>query len=354
MQRRSLLWAAGASVALSVPCVYALAQSGIVKGAGTALSNSVLRKWAELAGPGTGLNVTYEASSGYAALDQIKVRAVDFASVDYAKRSALLRDHQLVQFPAMLVAAIPFVNLPGVADNQLRLTGEVLADMYLGKITKWNDAKIKALNSDVNLPSTTIVPIHRSDSCGSTLLLTTFLSRNSESWLAGPRSGSQVQWPAGVGGSAEGQEGMGAKVKATPGAIGYGGVTAIKASGLPQALLKNAAGEFVRAEPASFAKAAEAEDWSSAGFSAVDMVDEHAAGAWPIVGANYALVAADPPAEKVEAVRSVFRFFDWAFKNGATAAGGLGYAGIPQGAIPHVEAAWRQAKGPNGRPIWEA
>lgn len=353
MHRRPFLLAAGASVLSFGPGRRARAQAGAAKGTGSALPNSVLQKWAEMAGAGAGLKVAYEPSSGYAALDQIKARAIDFAVVDYAKRSALLRDNKLIQFPTLLTATVPFVNVPGVADNQLRFTGEILAEIYLGKITKWNDAKIKALNSGVNLPATNIVPVHRTDTCGSNLLFTTYLSRTSEAWLAGPRAGSQVQWPANVGASAEGQEGLGAKVKATPGAIGYGGTTALKASGLPSVLLKNAAGEFVRAEPEAFAKAAAAEDWSAPGFS-VDLVEEHAAGAWPILGASFALVAADPVADKVETTRNIFKFFDWAYKNGAAAADGLGYASIPQSAIPHVEAAWRAAKDPSGRPIWEA
>ncbi len=252
----------------------------------------------------------------------------------------------------MLTPVLPFVNLPGVADGQLRLTGELLADIFLGKITKWNDARIKAQNGPLNLPATNIVPVRRSDASGANVLFTTYLSRVSEAWAAGPRAGTTVQWPQGKGAEVEGLDALAAKVKATAGAIGYGGVTTVKSNGFASVLLQNRAGDFVKADHTSFAKAAEAEDWNTPGFN-VDLVDEAAAGAWPILGANFALVAENPTAEKVEAARNTFKFFDWAFDHGFGAAHELGYEGIPKTAIKAVETVWRRAKDPSGRPIWE-
>lgn len=162
-----------------------------------------------------------------------------------------------------------------------------------------------------------------------------------------------MKWPQGKGVEVEGLEPLAAKVKATPGAIGYGGVTTVKEVGLASVLLQNQAGEFVKAEAAAFAKAAEAEDWSQPGFN-VDLVDEHAPGAWPILGANFALVPENPTAEKVESARNAFKFFDWAFKKGDAAVVALGYSPIPESAVEHVEKVWRRAKDPSGRPIWEA
>lgn len=353
MQRRFLLLAAGAAVALPFINRNAKAQAGAVTGAGSSLPRAVFGKWAEMAGASAGLKVTYEANGAAAAVEQIKARAIDFASVDYPRRVALLREHRLIQFPAVLTSVVPFVNLPGVAAGQLNLTGEILAEIYLGKITKWNDAKIKAANGGFSLPATNIVPIHRGDTSGANVLFTTFLSRVSEAWAAGPRAGAQVQWPEKVGAAVEDPAAMAAKVKATPGAIGYAGTTTVKASGLPSASLQNAAGEFVKPTAASFAKAAEAEDWSVPGFN-VDLVNEHAAGAWPIVGAGFVLVAENPTAERVAAARNAFKFFDWAFKHGGAVLDELGYAGIPQSAIGAVEGVWRRAKDPSGQPIWEA
>jgi phosphate transport system substrate-binding protein len=354
VQRRSFLLAAGAAAAL--PLIGgrpATAQTGSVAGAGSALPRAVYQKWIELAGAGPGLKVSYEQNGGAAALEQLKNRAIDFASVDYPRRPAFLRENQLIQFPTVLTPVVPFVNLAGVGDGQLRLTGELLADIFLGKITKWNDAKIKAQNSALNLPATNIVPVHRVEPSGANMLFTTYLTRVSEAWAAGPRAGSTVQWPQGKGAEVDGLDALAAKVKGTPGAIGYGGVTTVKSNGFTSVTLQNRAGEFVKADHASFAKAAEAEDWNTPGFN-VDLVDEAASGAWPILAAAFVLVPENPPAEKVEAARNTFKFFDWAFDHGFAAAHELGYEGIPKTAIPAVETVWRRAKDPSGRPIWEA
>jgi phosphate transport system substrate-binding protein len=346
-----LLLAAGAA-ALPLIGRPARAQTGAVKGAGSALPRAVYQKWIELAAAGPGLKVAYEQTTGPAALGQLKSRAIDFASVDYPRRPALLRENQLIQFPTVLTPVLLFVNLPGVADGQLRLSGELLADIFLGTITKWNDPKIKAMNDGVNLPATNITPVHRVESSGANLHFTTYLSRVSEAWAAGPRAGTTVQWPQGKGAEVDGLDALAAKVKATPGAIGYGGVTTVKTNGFTSVSLKNRAGEFVKAQPASFAKAAEAEDWGAPGFN-VDLVDEAAAGAWPILGANFALVPENPTAEKVETARNAFKFFDWALEHEDASATELGYAPVPHSAVAAVETVWRRAKDPSGRPIWE-
>ena len=219
--------AAGAAVALPAIGRPARAQAGTVAGAGSALPRSVYQKWTEMASAAANVKVAYQQIGGAAALDQLKNRQIDFASVDYPRRPAMLRENQLIQFPTVLTPVLPFVNLPGVADGQLRLTGELLADIFLGNVTKWNDAKIKAENSGVNLPATTIVPVRRTDASGANMLFTTYLSRVSEAWSAGPRAGTTVQWPQGKGAEVEGLDALAAKVKATPGAIGYGGGTTV-------------------------------------------------------------------------------------------------------------------------------
>ena len=353
MQRRSLLLAAGVAAALPSSGRPARAQAAAVAGAGSALPRAVFQKWIEMAGSGAGLKVTYERNGGSAAIEQLKNRTIDFASVDFPRRSAMLRENHLIQFPTVLTGVMPFVNLPGVTDGQLRLTGEVLADIFLGKISKWNDAKIKAENGSLNLPATNIVPVHRIDSSGATMLFTTYLSRASEAWAAGPRAGTLVQWPASVGAAADGLEALTAKVKSTPGAIAFAGVTTVKENNFSTVALKNRAGEFVRADGASFSKAAYSVDWTTPAFS-MDMVDTDAAGAWPIVGSNYVLVPDNPTAEKVEAARNTFKFFDWAFKNGYGAATELNYPAMPTVARERIANVWRRAKDPSGRPIWEA
>jgi phosphate transport system substrate-binding protein len=352
VQRRSLLAAAAGAPALPFIGRAARAQTASVAGAGSALPRAVFQKWVEMA-RGANMKVAYEVTGAPAAVEQLKNRTIDFASVDFPRRSSMLRENHLIQFPTVLTGVMPFVNLPGVADGQLRLTGDVLADMFLGKITKWDDARIKALNDGVNLPATGIVPVHRTDSAGATMLFTTYLSRESEAWAAGPRAGTIIQWPANVGAAADGLEASAAKVKSTPGAIGFAGVTTVKEHKFTTVSLKNRAGEFVKADGVSFSKAAYSVDWTTAAFN-VDMVDTDAAGAWPIVGANYVLVPDNPTAEKVEAARNTFKFFDWAFKNGYAAATELNYPAIPSTTCEKIAEVWRRAKDPSGRPIWEA
>ncbi len=354
MQRRSLLLAAGTAAA-AFPFIGrpARAQAGSVVGAGSALSGAVFQKWTELAKSGANLRVTYEQNGGAQALEQLKQRTIDFASVDYPRRAALLREHRLIQFPTVVTGVVPFVNLPGIADGQLRLTGELLADIFLGKITKWSDAKIKAQNSGVALPDIAILPTHRAESSGANMLFSTYLTRVSEAWAAGPSAGTVVQWPANVGFAAEGRAALAAKVKGTPGAIGFGGPALVKEIGLASVSMQNRAGELVKANAASFTKAAENADWTTPAFT-VDLVDQDAPGVWPICGANFVLVPENPTAEKVEAARNTFKFFDWAYKNGDAVATEFVYPPVPQSAHDHVIEVWRRAKDPSGRPIWEA
>lgn len=353
MQRRSLLLAAGAATALPFIGRPVRAQAGSVAGAGSSLSGPVFRKWAELAGAGANLRVAYEGNGSTAGLEQAKTRQVDFASVDFPQRSAVLRENQLIQFPTVVSGVVPLVNLPGIADGQLRLTGELLADIFLGKVTKWNDAKLKAQNNGVSLPDTAIMPVYRSGSSGTTMLFTTYLTRVSEAWAAGPRAGTVVQWPANVGAAVGGRNALVERMKGTPGAISFGGPALVKETKFASVALKNRAGEFVKPGAASFSKAAEGADWTATAFQ-VDIVDGEAAGAWPICGAGIVLVPENPTAEKVEAARNTFRFFDWAFKNGAAAANELNYPAVPEGARGRIAEVWRRAKDPSGRPIWEA
>ncbi len=162
-----------------------------------------------------------------------------------------------------------------------------------------------------------------------------------------------MQWPANVGAAIEGRDALAAKLKGTPGAISFGGPALVKETGLASVSLKNRAGEFVKAGAASFSKAAESAVWTAAAFQ-VDLADQETAGAWPICGANFVLVPENPTADKVAAARNTFKFFDWAFKNGAAAANGLDYPAVPESARPKIAEVWRRAKDPSGRPIWEA
>jgi phosphate transport system substrate-binding protein len=295
--------------------------------------------------------MNYQGSNSNTGADQVVARQVDFAGTDNPKRPGMLREQHLIQFPAVLSAFVPVVNLPGVAANQLRLTGDLLADLFLGKITKWNDARLVAENGGLRLPDLPVVPVHRADPAGPTYYFTTYLTRVSEAWSAGPRASNKVQWPVGESVTADG--GMIEKVRGTPGAIGYTGAPNAKAGQLATVSLKNRAGAFVAADAAAFAKAAEAGDWSAPGF-VTEMVDLDVAGAWPIVTPTFILMPSNPEADKVAASLNTMKFFDWAFRNAGAATAELGFVPLPAALHEPIRSVWRRVKGPDGKPIWEA
>jgi phosphate transport system substrate-binding protein len=315
MRRRSLVTIPAVSAVAFLTGRAAQAQQATITGAGGFLPRPLYERWSQMAREGAGIQLTCQRL-GAAGLEKLLARQVDFAVADYPRRAALLRENSLIQFPAGLGAMVPFANLPGVADGRLRLSGEALADIYLGKITRWNAPALVALNGDLRLPDLAVTPVHRAGATAASYNFSTYLSRVSETWAAGPRAATEVKWPAGV--SAEANEGVAEKVRATPGAIGYADGAFAKANGLASVLLKNRAGAFVKAAPDSYAEAAAAGDWSPANFI-TDMIDLDAPGAWPIVTPSLVLTATNPTAEKVQSSLNTLKFFDWAYRNGGTA-----------------------------------
>ena len=351
MQRRSVLAAASLTAVAPFLARPTLAQEARIAGGGAVSPRQAYEKWAQLAQAPLGVQMSYQGSNSNTGSDQVVARQVDFAGTDNPKRPGMLREQNLIQFPAVLSAFVPVVNLPGVQAGHLRLTGELLADLFLGKITNWNDPRLAAENGGLRLPDMPVVPVHRADPSGPTYYFTTYLTRVSDAWSNGPRASNKVQFPAGQSATADG--GMIEKVKGTPGAIGYTGASNAKAGQLATVSLKNRAGEFVIPDAASFAKAAEAGDWSAPGF-VVEMVDLDAAGAWPIVTPTFILMPSNPMAEKVVASRNTMRFFDWAFKNGGEATAQLGFIPLPTALHAPIQETWRRVKGPDGQPVWEA
>ena len=351
MRRRSVLAAAGVAAATPFLARPTLAQDARIVGGGAVSPRQAYEKWAQLVQAALGIQLTYQGSNSNTGADQVAARQVDFAGTDNPKRAGMLREQHLIQFPAVLSAFVPVVNLPGVQAGQLKLTGEVLADLFLGKITKWNDKRLAADNAGLRLPDMPVVPVHRADPSGPTYYFTTYLTRVSEAWAQGPRASNNARFPVGQGATAD--SGLIEKVKATPGAIGYTGASNAKSAQLATVSLKNRAGEFVAPNAASFAKAAEAGDWSAPGF-VVEMVDLEAPGAWPIVTPTFILMPSNPEADKVAASRNTMRFFDWAFKNGGEATAELGFIPLPSSLHEPIQNVWRRVKGPDGQPVWEA
>ena len=293
----------------------------------------------------------YNAAGTNGGVAKVVNGEVAFAGTAMPMSASRLRNLQLVQFPIMLGAVVFTANLPGVAGDQLKLTGDLIADLYLGRIKRWNDRALAEHNPGLRLPDLAVAPVYRSDISGTTLLATTFLARASETWRdGGPRAGSVVLWPVGKGGHMN--EGVAEAVQATPGAIGYVTNAFAVSKRLAAAQLRNQSGAFVKPEAASLRAAAQAADWGARGF-AVDAVDLAGEAVWPIAGPGFALVPVEPLADRVEGVRGALKFFDWSLKNGDEIAGRGGNAPLPDAVAKAVREAWGAVRGPDGAPLWK-
>ena len=351
LHRRSFLAVSGAAAGAHLLGRPAFAQGAQVKGAGAGFPRETFAAWAEAAKGPAGVRVAYDAVGPNDGLAKVVNREVEFATTASPMSAARLRDRRLVQFPSMLGAVVFTANLPGVAAGELKLTGENIADLYLGKIKRWNDPRLAEHNPGLRLPDLAVAPVYRSDISGATLLATTFLSRASETWRdGGPRAGTVVLWPVGKGGHTN--EGVAEAVQAAPGAIGYVSNAFAVSKRLAAAQLRNRSGAFVKPEAASFQAAAEAADWGARNF-AVDLLDLEGAAAWPIVGPSFTLLPIDPEADKAEGVRGAMKFFDWALANGGEIARRTGSAPLPAAVGKAVREAWASVKAPDGQPLWK-
>ena len=350
MHRRSFLAASGAIAGAHLLGRPASAQQPQVKGAGATFPRQVLGAWGEAAKAPTGVQMSYDAAGSNDGIAKVANGEVDFATTSTAMSAGRLRDRHLIQFPSVVGPVVFTANLPGVAANELKLTGETIAELYLGRIKRWNDPKLAEHNPGLRLPDLAVAPVYRSDISGTTLLTTTFLSRSSETWRdGGPGAGTVVLWPVGKGGHLN--EGVAEAVQATPGAIGYVTNSFAVSKRLAAAQLRNRSGAFVKPEAAAFRAAVDAADWGARNF-AVDMVDLEGAAVWPILGSSFTLLPTNPAAERVEGVRGAIKFFDWALKNGGEIAVRAGNAPLPEAVGKAVRQGWSAVKAPNGQPLW--
>jgi len=353
MLRRSLLTAVGGFALLGAGSGrVALGQGGApaggqITGAGATFPNPLYQKWGEAAKGPTGLTLNYQSVGSGAGQAQIRNRTVDFGASDAPMSDELLKQNSLLQFPATMGSLVAIVNIPGIADNQLKLTGEVLAGIYLGSITKWNDARIADLNKGVELPNLAIAPVYRADGSGTTFVWVSYLSAVSAEWKAKVGVGTSVKWPTGNG--ARGNEGVASTVRNTRGAIGYVENAYAIQNKLISTQLRNKAGNFVKPDPETFLAAASGADWNVPNFAA-NLIDGPGANSWPIVSPTYILVPTNP-ADATRAA-NVLRFFDWAFRNGDALAKDLEYIPLPDKVKQAVRAAWAQVRGADGKPAW--
>ncbi len=328
---------------LAVSALPGAAQAQQITGAGSTFAAPIYGKWAEAAKASTGVSLNYQAIGSGAGQNQIFNRTVDFGASDAPVAADKLASNKLLQFPTCMGGVDVIVNLPGVAANQLKLTGPVLAQIYMGTITKWDDGKIAALNPGVKLPSRAIAPIYRADGSGTTYVFTDYLSLVSPDWKGKVGASTSVKWPAGSGG--RGSDGVAGEVKQIPGGIGYVESAYATQNHLVTTQLQNAAGKFVSPDMASFTAAAANADWTGAQNFAVDLNEQKGDASWPIVSATFVLLPTDPKDPKQGA--AVTKFFDWSFNNGDSIATTLQYVPLPKSVKDQVRAAWK-AKLPAG------
>ena len=325
------------------------AQAQQITGAGATFPAPVYTKWGEAAKAAIGIELNYQAIGSGGGQNQILQRTVDFGASDAPMAADKLASGKLLQFPTVMGAVVIIVNIPGVETNQLKISGEVLAEIYAGKIAKWNDPKIVEANKGVTLPNLAIAPVYRADGSGTSFVYTSYLSAVSADWKEKVGAATSVKWPAGAG--AKGNDGVAATVHNTRGGIGYVEYAFASQNKLTTLQLRNKAGQFVKPEMASFAAAAASGDWTKAHNFAVDLIDRDCATCWPIVSATFIELPKDPK----DAARSlnVIKFFDWAYKSGAAMATGLEYIPLPEAVQTAVRAAWHaQIMGPDGKPVY--
>lgn len=337
-----LLPAAALGCALAFP---AAAQQ--ITGAGATFPNPVYQKWGEAAAKAISVQLNYQSVGSGAGQTQIKNRTVDFGASDAPMTDAQLREANLLQFPAVMGSLVAIVNVPGVEDDKMKLTGELLADIYLGKVTKWNDPRLADLNKDLSLPNLAIAPVYRADGSGTTFVWVSYLAAVSPEWKDKVGVGTSVRFPAGTG--ARGNEGVAGTVRNTRGAIGYVENAYATQNKLVATQLRNKAGNFVSPTAESFLAAAQSANWQTANFAA-NLIDQDGAASWPVVSPTFILV----PKDSKDAARTaaVLKFFDWAFANGSKLAQDLEYIPLPKTVQDSVRAAWKtELKGPDGKPI---
>lgn len=328
----------GAALAVAGTLIAGSASALDFNGAGASFPAPVYQSWGAKYKEVTGNALNYQSIGSGGGQNQILNRTVDFGASDAPMDSAKLASGNLLQFPAVIGSIVATVNLDGIQTEQLKLTGPVLADIYLGKITKWNDKAIADLNAGVSLPNQAIVPVYRSDSSGTSYVFTTYLADVSPEWKSKVGAATSVQWPVGAG--AKGNEGIAGTVKNTKGAIGYVEFVYAAANKLVVTQLQNKAGKFVSPTVPAFMEAAAAADWTNTKDFAAPMTNTAGAGAWPIVSATYILLPKDP--KNAEASKEVMKFFEWSYgKEGSEIAEKLHYIPLPAAVVERIKAAWK-------------
>jgi phosphate transport system substrate-binding protein len=312
------------------------AQAADITGAGATFPFPIYSKWAEAYKAQTGIGLNYQSIGSGGGIRQIKAKTVDFGASDMPLKLEDLEKDDLVQFPVIIGGVVPVVNVEGIQPGQLKLTSDVVAGIFLGKITRWNDTAIAALNPDTKLPAQNITVVHRSDSSGTTFLFTDWLSKTSAEWRDQVGAGAGVKWPVGVGG--KGNEGVATQVQQVKGAIGYVEYAYAKRNKIPHTQLKNRDGKFVQPDDLTFKAAADGAEWSGTNGMYTLLTDQKGQNAWPITGASFIIMHKKQQDPLVG--RAVLKFFSWAFNNGGKMAEDLDYVHLPKSLQDKVRVEW--------------
>lgn len=336
-----------AAVAVALGALATLASAQEITGAGATFPAPVYAKWADAYNKAANVRINYQSVGSGAGLKQIAAKTVDFGASDMPLTDEKLAEGGLVQFPTVIGGVVPVVNIAGIQPGQIKLTGHLLGDIYLGKVSKWNDPAIAALNPGVKLPDATITTVNRSDGSGTTFLFTNYLSKVNAEWKAGPGEGTAVKWPNPNGTGGKGNEGVSQYVKQLPNSIGYVEYAYAKQNKMAHVLLKNKDGNFVAPDDTAFKAAAAGADWSKTFYQV--LTEQAGKEAWPISGATFIMMhkLQDKPANAA----ATLKFFDWSYANGDKMAADLEYVPLPDSVKALSRKQWAAIKDSAGKSV---
>ncbi|MBU3650049.1 MAG: phosphate ABC transporter substrate-binding protein PstS [Limnohabitans sp.] len=330
-----------AALALSASALNAWAAD--ITGAGATFPFPIYAKWAEAYKAASGVGLNYQSIGSSGGIRQIRAKTVTFGATDAPLKGDELDKDGLIQFPAIIGGTVPVINLEGFKPGELRITGTVLADIYLGVIKNWNDPQLVALNPGKNLPNQAITVVHRADGSGTTFNFTDYLSTVSKTWAEKVGKNAAVKWPADTSVGGKGNEGVAANVNRVKGAIGYVEYAYVKKNNMNFLQMQNADGKYVSPDDLTFAAAAAGADWFAVPGMGISMVNAKGATAWPISTASFILMYKEP-GDKA-ASQNALKFFDWAFKNGRKMAEELDYVPLPDALTQQIrQRVWSQIK----------
>ena len=342
-------WTTWAAAGCLIATTFVPANAADISGAGATFPYPIYAKWADEYKKVTGNGLNYQSIGSGGGIKQITARTVTFGASDMPLQPAELDKIGVIQFPTVMGGIVPVVNLDGVKSNELTIDGQTLAKIYLGEITKWDDAAIKKLNPNATLPSQAIALVHRSDGSGTTFIFTNYLSKVSSDWKSKVGSNTSVEWPAGIG--AKGNEGVANNVTNTKGSIGYVETAYAKQNNLTTMRMVNKDGKTVTATPDAIKGAAAGADWANAPGFYMLLTDSPGDKSWPIAGATFILVPKQP--KDTAAAKEALKFFEWAYAKGDEMASSLDYIPMPDSVVKLIEAKWKsEIKDETGKPIF--